>query len=596
MKLSDCVMSFVKGLGVSEVFGLTGGAVVHLFDSADKVEGIRPIFCHHEQAAALAAVAYAKVHNGFGCAVVTTGPGGTNAITGVTAAWQDSIPAIFISGQSRLNQTSRGKPVRQIGSQELDIVSIVEPITKYAVMVTDAQDIRAILEEAAYRATEGRPGPVWVDVPVNLQWADVDWPNLRRFAAPEKPRLSADVESQVAQSIAMLLSAKRPVLVVGYGTRLSGGCASFLEMASQLNIPYVCTWGMADLAATDAPLNLGRLGVNGQRGANLAVQNADLVLGIGTHFHLTTTGTKINEFAYDAKIVVVDIDANELRDHHLKPELSVCMDAKLYMAEARKYYLGEKPDCTDWLQLCQRYKAYNQIPESLKHDSPLDANFVVDEICRKLNAQDFISVDGGGTTLYAGMQSSSLKNGQRLIVSGGISSMGTGLPEAIGISFANDRKRTICFIGDGSFQLNVQELQTMVHYNLPIKIFVFNNDGYLAIRHTQKSFLAGNYCGSSVDGGVSIPDIVAVGEAYKVKSWRLAKKNEISSIVDEVLNHAGPALCEVMVRPDQDLIAQLGFDKNPDGTMNARPLEDMYPYLPREELKSLMAAKKRSRL
>lgn len=585
MKLSDYVIQFLADLGIDHVFGLTGGAVVHLFDSADKSDRLSPVFCHHEQAAALAAVSYSRQRNSWGAAIVTTGPGGTNAVTGVLSAWQDSIPTLFVSGQSRLDLISRGKPVRQVGAQEFDILSIVVPITKYAAMVERAEDIRFHLEKAVHLAQSGRPGPVWIDIPVDLQWIDIDVGNLAGFSTTPAASAQKVLLSHVQQCCNLLQQAERPLLLVGYGVRLAHAEESFKCWLETVQIPFVSSWTASDIIHTDHPLYTGRIGMTGQRGGNLAVQNCDLLLCLGSHLSVPLTGTMFDAFAREAKIVLVDIDHDSLDHRTARADLCLPYDINQFLGELAKLAVGGLPGgIASWRRQCNHYKGYNVVPEHWREEQQfVNANVFIDVLSDLLDPGVSVVVDGGGTTLYTSFQSMKMKKGQRLLLSSGICAMGTGLPESVGACFAGKRRQTICLTGDGSIQLNIQELQTIVHHRLPVKIFVINNSGYLAIRHTQSAFLEKNYVGSSVQGGVSLPDFTEVAKAYGLHAIRIKRHSTLKTQIREVLSHPGPVLCEVMTDPDQLLIAQQGFDRRPDGTFAPRPLEDMFPYLDREE-------------
>ncbi len=596
MKLTDYVIDFLVKQGVGYVFGLTGGGVVHLFDSADKNPGIQPIFCHHEQAAALAAVSYARVQKNLGAAIVTTGPGGTNTITGVLSAWQDSIPCIYISGQVRKEHTSHGKPLRQVGMQEFDIISIVRPITKYAAMVEQPDRIRYHLEKAVYLAREGRPGPVWIDIPLSFQWSSVASEALGGFDSSEIEQYSPSPQSVTEwckQCFDLLAAAKRPLLLAGYGIRLSHAEKVFRQFLETWQIPFVSSWTASDIVATEHPLYTGRLGVTGQRGGNLAVYNCDLLICIGSHLSISLTGTMFDAFAREAKIVMIDIDKNELEFETVRVDFPIRCDARVFLQEMLRLGLPPQSDTINWWRdKCFHYRSYNAIPNEWRQREKYVNSYVfIDVLSDMLNNNDIIIVDGGGTNLYTSFQAFKVKDGQRLTLSSGICAMGTGLPESVGACFANNMKRTICLSGDGGLQLNIQELQTIVHYKLPIKIFVMNNAGYLAIRHTQNAFLEGNYVGSAQSGGLSLPDFLKVGEAYGLKTIRINNNQELSKKLQWTLEEGGPVLCELMISPEQQLIAQQGFNRNPDGTSSPRPLEDMYPYLDRKEFLENMIVK-----
>ena len=587
MKLTDYIIDFLVEQRIDHIFGLTGGGVVHLFDSADKHPKLQPIYCHHEQAAALAAVCYARIKNDLGAVIVTTGPGGTNTITGVLSAWQDSIPCVFISGQSRKAHSSRGKSLRQLGTQEFDIVTLVNPITKYASQVEDCKRIRYHLEKAVYLAKEGRPGPVWIDLPLDFHWANIDKKELVGFSPEEErdPLSNEVVALWCEQCCELLLKSERPLVLVGYGTRLAHAEDEVKNFLEKFKLPFISTWTASDIIPSDNPLYVGRLGINGQRGGNLAVQNCDLLICIGSHLSIPLTGTMFSAFAREAKIIMVDIDERELEFKTVKVDVPIHCDAKMFLNQmVRKVPKYLSKDITPWIERCNKYKSFNSIPDEWKRQEKYVNPYIfMDLLSEQIDNEDVVVVDGGGTNMYTSFQALKTKEGQRLTLSSSIGSMGTGLPESVGACFANEMKRTICLVGDGSMQLNIQELQTIVHHKLPIKIFVMNNSGYLAIRHTQDGFLGGNYAGSSETGGLSLPDYCKVATAYGLKSVRVHNHSELQEKIRWSLEEACPILCEIMISPTQQIVPRQGFDSKSDGTFAPRPLEDMYPYLSREE-------------
>lgn len=595
-KLTDYLVDFLSKHGIKHIFGFTGGAVVHIFDSIDKNPKVEPVYCHHEQAVALAAVAYSRITNNLGAAVVTTGPGGTNTITGVLSAWQDSIPCIFISGQARMEHTSHGKAIRQLGTQEFDILSIVKPITKYSVMIQDPKTIRYHMEKAVYLAMEGRPGPVWIDLPLNFQWAVVNPSSLKGFIPKAMSRFdipSSNLVRSCEKVFYLMSKSKRPLILAGHGIRLAHARDEFRYIIEKLKIPFVSTWNASDYLPTDEELYIGRIGMSGQRGANLAIQNCYLLLVVGSHLSVPLTSTLFKAFAREAKVIVVNIDKDELKTKTVHIDLPINCDAKTFLIYASKHSKRINPcEVNFWRDKCSRYKKYNSVDAtSVKKDKYVDPYIFMDRLSDELDGGDTIVVDGGGTNLYISFQALRVKKGQRLITSSAIAAMGTGLPESIGACFANDRKRTICLIGDGSLQLNIQELQTIVHHELPIKIFVMNNNGYLAIRHTQNAFLNSNFTGSASEGGLTLQDYQKVAKAYGLKIFRITRDVGLTAGLRQALNTHGPVLCELMVSPDQELMATQGFDISEDGAFVPRPLEDMQPYLDREEFLGNMFVK-----
>jgi acetolactate synthase-1/2/3 large subunit len=593
MKLTDYIADFLSQQGIRHVFGLTGGAAVHMFDSLARHPDIRPIFTHHEQAAALAAEACARATESIGALVVTTGPGGTNALTGICAAWLDSIPVICISGQARLEHTTANKPVRQLGTQQLDIIPIVKPVTKYAIMIEDPASIRYHLEKAVYLATKGRPGPVWIDLPLNFQWVQIEPDALPSFD-PTSEHLNHAVPVPSSQSIdqclAWLASSERPLLLAGSGIRLGHAVDDFRKLVKQLRVPVVSSWGAADIIPTDDPSYLGRVGIAGNRGANLAMQNCDLLLAIGSHLSLQLTGPDYSTFARQAKRVVVNIDADQLRTPTVRIDLALHCDAGHFvraMLEGTPGIMLRRS--TLWADMCSQYQRHNRVPSDWRHRGGwVDPYVFLDSLSQALTEEDVVVVDGGGTVVYTSMQGVRLKPNQRLIISSGICAMGTGLPESVGACLGSGRRRTVCLCGDGSMQLNIQELQTITHHKLPVKVVVFNNGGYLAIRQTQDQFLAAQHVGSASDGGMSLPDFPNVAQAYGIPAFRIHDNSEIATGVERLLREPGPMICEIVISPQQEVIPQMGFRENADGSHSARPLEDMSPLLPRQEFRRLM--------
>ena len=590
MKLTDYIANFLALNDVTTVFGFTGGAVVHFFDSIEKHPELDIVFCHHEQAASFAAPAYSKMKRNIGVCITSTGPGSTNAVTGVLGAWQDSIPCIFISGQSRLEHSSRDKNVRQIGAQEFDIISLVKPITKYAVMVTDPKNIRYHLEKAMYLAKEGRPGPVWVDIPLNFQWMDIEVEALKSFPS-EKERVSPGVsESDLSKFESLFNKASRPLILVGNGIRLGHAEDELITLLDTWNIPFVSSWAACDIIHTAHPLYCGRIGMAGQRGGNLAVQNCDLLIAIGSHLSIPLTGTRTDYFSRESKRVMVDIDDNELLSETVRIDLKINANADDFLSKAIAID-SNKSLIEPWINKCQLYNSYNKCSNTKYIENFIDQYHFMGSVNKFFQSNDTIVVDGGGTVVYSTFQTLKIAKGQRVICSSSIGAMGSGLAESIGVCKANNGNNVILFVGDGSMQLNIQELQTIKHHNFPIKIFIINNGGYLSIRQTQREFLEGKFIGAAEDGGMSLPNYNKISVAYGLDYKRIDNHNSLEEDIKNVLEIDGPMVCEVMINPKQEIIPSQGFVKNPDGTGFPRPLEDMYPYLDRDEFKSLMIVK-----
>ncbi len=585
MKVSDYVAQFLAANGVWNVFGLQGGAVVHLFDSIEKTDNISTIYCHHEQAAALAATSYAKVTGGMGAVVVTTGPGCTNALTGLLAAWQDSVPVMFISGQTRVEHTSYGKPVRQVGSQEFNILDIVRPITKYSKLLRNPDEIESVFREAHFHAFDGRMGPVWIDLPVNLQWETPDVGLPCRLALPDAARVAASGSTvDFSRLVDLIRFAKRPVIVAGNGIRAAGCQDAFLAFAKASGTPFVSTWTASDLTATDDPLFGGIIGVCGQRGANKILYHADLIVCLGSHLALTQSSTLFKEFAPNAKKAIIDIDKGELDNLNVDFDLKIHADLRNFF----EFYLTNpfsgqvQPD---WIGKFSKLKGLNSVVATLTEKSSIgdgchvNSNYFNFKLTEKIPVDSHIVVDGGGTALYTGFQSTFLKKGQRIICSSSISAMGTGLPESVGVCFGLDRSPVYCLIGDGSLMLNIQELQTIFHHKLPVKVIVYNNKGYLAIKHTQKSFLGGRYFGTDPEYGVSFPSIKRIADCFEIDYLKVDAVSRVDVLVDAIVSHPGPLVVEVSVPDDQGMLFQQGYRQIGPEQFQPVILSEMAPYV-----------------
>ena len=592
MRLSDYVVSFLEGKGIKEIFAVSGGGAMHLVDAVGKNEDINYIAMHHEQAAAMSAEAYSRITNNLGVALVTTGPGGTNALTGVAGAWIDSIPTMFISGQVTRDTLIGDSGLRQYGIQESDITTLVKPITKYAVTVQDEADIRYEMEKAYHIANSGRPGPVWIDIPLDIQ-SKMVFPNKLRRYSPEnynntlKPKSIAD---QAKLALDMIKKSDRPVLICGYGVRLSHAEKEFIELVKQLNIPVVTSWTASDLIDTAAPNYVGRCGIFGDRASNFAVQNSDLLLVLGCRLSIAQIGYNYKRFARAADLIMVDIDPTEINKESLHVTLPIVSDAKYFIAAILKHALDGQyhPTHNNWLSQCMEWK--NKYPvvlaEYSDNKNKINSFFFIDQLANQLD-ENAVVVTDMGTSFTCTMQAFRVKKGQRLTTSSGHASMGFGLPGSIGACFANNRNKTICISGDGGLQMNIQELQTIVHYDLPIILFVINNGGYLTIKHMQQNHF-GRYVGSEVSSGLSCPDTLKVAQAYGIGAIRINNQKELLDKLPDVLNKKGPYICEIMMPEDQPLIPRCSSLKTPDGKIISKPLEDLYPFLPREEFDNNM--------
>ena len=584
VKLSDYVFEFIANRGTDRIFLIVGGANSHLADSVSRNPRLSYVCTQHEQAAAMAAEGYARASGKVGVALVTSGPGGTNAITGVCGAWSDSVACVFISGQVPLDLTTDGRTIRQLGVQQLNIIDLVKPVTKFAVMVEKPEMIRRYLEEAFYRATHGRPGPVWIDIPTEIQRAEIEpeklFPFMEFFTLDGE---LARVDSVMPKVVSSVREARRPVLIAGHGIRLAGAQAEFLTLVERLGFPVVTSWNGIDLIDHNHPLYLGCAGVMGQRGTNFAVANSDLILSIGSRMDTRQIGNSPDKYARAAKKIVVDIDHHELEKGLIKIDLPVEADAKLFITTLLNQLENFSASIGGWLENCRKWKAKYPIvlPEYKTLSRDVNSYFFVEALCQNLNDDDVVVTDMG-TSFTCTMQTFRARKGQRLFTNSGFASMGFGLPGTIGAWFGSPgRRRVIGIYGDGGFQMNIQELQTVAHYQIPVKIFVLNNGSYLTIKHTQETFFDGNLAGSDPTSGYSAPDFRAVAKAYGIPSVGAYSQNNLTGAIREALDFPGPVLCEIKMPSDQRLIPISMLDRSKGHA--GSPIERMYPFLEEPE-------------
>ena len=594
IRVADYIVNKLAAYGVKHVFMLTGGGAMYLNDAVGLERRIKYICCQHEQACAMAAEGYARLKGEMAVVCVTTGPGGTNALTGVLGQWLDSIPVLYLSGQVRFDMTvaSTGLPLRQLGDQEANIVDIVRPITKYATMVTEPQSICYHLGKAMHLAVSGRPGPVWLDIPLNVQASMVETADLKPYSPVEDQIIdnSSLSEEQVDSVIEKLAAAERPVLFAGAGIRLAGAADAFYKLAEKAGIPVQVAWDAIDIFPSDHHLCAGRPSTVGQRGANFVFQNADLLLSLGCRLNVRQIGYTFPAVARAAYKISVDIDSAELKKPTIKIDLPIHADVGEFirMLDA-KLNTKELPRKPAWLAWCreriQRYPVV--LPEYRRSQKQVNPYVFCEVLSEHLSAQDVV-VSSNGSSCVIPIQTMHIKRGQRHIVNSGCAAMGYGLPAAIGACFANDCKRVICLEGDGSIQLNIQELETIAYHRLPIKIFLFNNGGYLSIRTTQNSFFNGNLVGESENSGVGFPDFVRLARAYGIHACHIKSHKDLEKTIEQVLQTDGPVLCAVRMDPNQVFMPRIASKRLPDGRMVSSPLEDMYPFLDEEEFLSNM--------
>lgn len=585
MRVADYIADRIYKEGVNDVFMVSGGGMMFLSDGIAMNPHLKAICNHHEQASAMAAVTYARYTENFGVAYVSTGCGATNAITGLLDAWQDSVPCLFVSGQVKKKETTRnsGLKLRQVGTQEADIISLVEPITKYAVMVNDPNEIAYHMEKAIYLAKNGRPGPVWLDIPMDVQSAKIELKNLKKFNPSEikKDYKEIPTDTEMKKVSEMLIASKRPVIIAGHGLRLAKALPEFRKFIDTYKIPVVAPYlGVSNLP-TDHKSYVGVIGIKGSRAGNLAVQNADLVISIGSKLSVTAIGYEYEMFAREAKIIVVDIDPIEHKKKTINIDLFINADAKEFI---KKLKLGKELDIKKWADICFVWKTKYPVclPEYAKSKKDISFYYFID-VMSKIMKPDTVVISDAGSAFYVTTQGIHIRGKQRYITPGGQAEMGYTIPGAIGASVARGRKEAIGITGDGSFQMNIQELQTIVHYKLPIKLFVWNNNGYLSIKTTQNKFFNGRLIGANAKSGVSLPDTKKIADAYGIKYFKLAKSSTLEKGLAKVLDHKGPVICEVMCIENDMVVPTASSKKREDGTMVSKPLEDMFPFLDRKE-------------
>lgn len=584
--VSEYIFSRLAEDGITDCFMVSGGGIMYLCEALGKNPDITYYCNYNEQACATAAEGYARVRNSTGCCLVTTGPGSTNAITGVASAWMDSIPMIVISGQVRTQIMADYKCQRQVGPQEVNIIPMVEPVTKYAVTVMEPEAICYELDKALHLAKTGRPGPVWLNIPLDIQSATIEPRRLKRYFADTCETLSTIELEEVEK---MLRAAERPLLIGGNGITLSDGMDEFRKLVEQLEIPVVATISNMGILPEDHPQFQGRLGGGGQRRANFAIQNADLILAIGTSLSISCIG--FNEtFGKRAKKILVNIDPGDLKKKNITIDLAIKSDAKEFIIGLSKLLSQEESIAsTSWLDACQEWKQNYppELPEKFRQKDCVDVFDFYDELSSQMLEKDIL-VTGNSTDgclmAYQGFKS---KEGQIAFTSVCYGAMGWDLPAAVGAAVAGNGNRTVLVTGDGSIQFNIHELLTTSVNCLNLKMFISNNDGYQGIRNTQDRFFEGHYVGADATSGVGNPDFEMLAKAYNVSYLKISKKEHLKNSIEKVFSDDKPWLIELETSRAQERFKVSAF-VNDQGKLESRPIEDMDPLLPREELKAIM--------
>ena len=588
MRVADYIWKTLADKGVNHVFLVTGGGAMHLNDALGLERRIRYVCNLHEQAAAMAAEGYARASGRPGVVSVTTGPGGTNALTGVMGAWLDSVPMVVVSGQIKRATMITACPelqLRQLGDQEYNIVDAVRPMTKFARTVMSVEEVPSVLEEAWTLCQTGRPGPVWVDVPLDIQAAEMPGALAAAGVPAAQAERPAPAPDRLAELVAALRAAKRPAMIVGSGVRLAGAERLLLEVAEALNLPVLTSISGIDLIPSDHPLFFGRPGILGERPANFIMQNSDLFLVLGTRMGIRICGYAYATVARAAVKAMVDIDPNELEKPTFRPDLKICADAGEFLRALRAALPSLAPRA-EWLDYCRRVKArYPVILPEHRARTDYVSSYVLPEAVVRHAPEPLAVVTSNGIAYTSTFQAIPIRRGMRMFSNEACASMGYGLPAAIGAALAFGPERAVaCFEGDGSIQMNLQELQTLVTYRLPIKLFVYNNGGYLSIKTTQRAFFEGRFMGSEAGSGVVLPSFEKLAAAYGLAYVRLECNRELDEKLPAVFAAREPVLVEVMLDPFEVLGPKAASRQLPDGTMVSAPLEDMAPFLSREEL------------
>lgn len=595
IKVSDKIAEFLEKNNIKYVFGIIGAGNAHIFDAISR-RGFTEIICvHHEQSAVMAMGAFYRTSGEITATIVTTGAGTTNTITGLVSCWMDSIPGIIICGNEKSVFCHAENRLRIWGVQGFDSIRMVEGVSKYAKRILDPQDISFELDKSKYLSLEGRKAPVWLEIPMDIQGTVIDNDSLKKFTPEKKdffkPIGSVDsLSSGIEQVILKLQKSKRPVIWLGHGIRLAGGVDLIKPLLEKILSPSLVTWQGIDMIESDHPYVFGRAGVYGQRYSNFVLQNSDFVLSIGTRMAIPQIGYDINELARVAEIVCVDIDQDELEKYSERLSLAICSDAKAFMLELiAQLANAQLPDYSAWHKQCVLYKTkFPVIGLEHKDEGGFINSYPLMQKISDYLGDDEVVVTDMGTALLSGFQVIEINKNKRLFTSTGLGEMGYGLPAAIGASFARNKGSVLCLNCDGGMMMNLQELQTIAHHQLPIKILVIVNDGYLMIKNTQKSIFKGRFASSDNASGVSCPDFSKLADVFNFRSFRIRTWDDVDKVLPDFLNAKGPVICEVFTHPEQLCVPKLGVALTESGEIISPPLEDLSPILPRDLMKENM--------
>ena len=589
MRLADFVIKFLEEKKIDTVFTVSGGGSIFLCDALYKSKKLKYISCHHEQAVAYATESYSRARNKPGAAIVTTGPGGTNCASGVACCWIDSVPAIFISGQVFLNQTIGNSGLRQVGVQEFDIVNMVKSITKYAVIIRKPNEIKYHLEKAYNICTEGRPGPVWIDIPANIQNAKINPKKLINYKPAVKIKKSSILDKKIKKIAKLFLKYNRPMFHIGHGVKISKGQKYIRKIVDKYKIPFALTWNASDLIESNHPSYVGKPGAFAERGSNFIIQNCNLYISVGTRLPFMVTGYNSKDFACKAKKVMVDIDENEVKNSKVELYEKVNCDATYFLKILLKYLPTKIKLSKSWLEYCKNIrKKYPIVLEKFKSQKKfVNSYYFIDLLSDILNSRDIIVTDMG-LSFVGTHPAFKVKRGQKLYTNSGHAPMGWGLPAAVGACYASKKRRIICLVGEGGLQMNIQELATIMHNKLPIKIFIYNNGGYLTIKQTQQLGFGSRIMGSNSNSGISFPDYRKIAQSHKIKYMKIVNNKNLKKKINKILIGNKPMICELMLDHNQEQMPKAINRRMPGGKSVATKYEDMYPFLSSAEIQENM--------